>query len=211
MFTTPISYLYIIDLLGVSVFAISGALSAGRKGLDLFGVLIISVVSAIGGGTLRDLLLNRHPIFWIDDPTYLFVIICSSIFTLIYVRRNKPPLKALLIADALGLSFFTIMGTQIAESFELHSIISVLMGVITGVAGGMIRDILSAEVPLILRRDIYATAAICGAALYIILVGINFPKNLASVIGLIIIFVLRLAAIIWKFRLPVFKLPEEPS
>ena len=92
---------YILDLLGVFVFAISGSLTAGRKGLDLLGVIIISVVTAIGGGTLRDLLLNHHPIFWIIDPGYLVVIVFASLITLLYVRFNKPPGKALLIADAI--------------------------------------------------------------------------------------------------------------
>src|SRR5918998_745786 len=103
-----------MDLLGVAVFAVSGALAAGRKSLDLLGVLVIAVVTAIGGGTIRDLLLNRHPIFWIADPTYLVVICIAAALTIVYVRLRAPPGNSLLVADALGLALFTITGAQIA-------------------------------------------------------------------------------------------------
>lgn len=117
----------------------------------------------------------------------------------------------MLIADALGLAFFTIAGTQIAEAANLSFIISVIMGAITGVAGGVIRDILSSEVPLILRRDIYATAAFFGAIIYLLL-KLYFYSNLIPVlVGIITIVILRLLAIVWGLRLPVFKLPKEPS
>ena len=208
MFQNLESIQYLIDLLGVAVFAISGSLAAGRKGLDLFGVIIISVVTAIGGGTIRDILLDRHPIFWINDPGYLILIFISALLTLVYVRYNKPPAKALLIADALGLAFFTIAGTQIAESTNLHPIIIVVMGTITGVAGGVVRDILSAEIPLILRRDIYATAAIGGSVIYLISNSLEFGKNLSVITGVITVIGLRFLAIIWEIRLPVFRLPE---
>ena len=107
-----IQLLYILDLFGVAVFAISGALAAGRKSLDLLGVVIIAVVTAIGGGTTRDLLLDRHPIFWIADPTYLSVIIGAALITIWYTRYKEPPEKALVLADALGLAVFTITGAQ---------------------------------------------------------------------------------------------------
>lgn len=211
MFHHTFSLPYLFDLAGVFVFAISGALSAGRKGLDLLGVMVISVVTAIGGGTLRDILLGRHPIFWIADPDYLYVIIAAALFTIFYVRMRKPPGNALLIADALGLAFFTLTGTQIAESANLQPIIIVIMGTMTGVAGGVIRDVLSAEVPLILRRDIYATAAISGSLIYLILKYIGVQGDIAFSTGLIIVVILRLLAIIKGLRLPVFKLPVEPK
>ncbi|HKI77352.1 MAG TPA: trimeric intracellular cation channel family protein [Ignavibacteriaceae bacterium] len=211
MFHQSFSLIYLVDLAGVAVFSISGALSAGRKGLDLLGVLVISIVTAIGGGTLRDLLLNRHPIFWIADPDYLIIIIAAALFTIFYVRLRKPPGNALLIADALGLSFFVISGTQIAETAGMHPIIIIIMGTMTGVAGGVIRDILSAEVPLILRRDIYATAAILGSGIYLISQQLGAVKEIAFFAGFITIVVLRLLAIIKGLRLPVFKLPVEPK
>jgi uncharacterized membrane protein YeiH len=202
--------IYFLDLLGVAVFAISGALAAGRKSLDLLGVLVIAVVTAIGGGTLRDLLLDRHPIFWIADPTYLIVISVAALLTLAYVRLRRPPGNWLLIADAFGLALFTIMGARIAESAGLSPLIVVLMGTMTGVAGGVLRDVLSAEVPLILRRDIYATAAIAGASLYLVVQAIGFGPVAATATGVASIAVLRLLAILRGLRLPVFRLPEEP-
>ena len=201
---------YLLDLLGVAVFAISGALSAGRKGLDLLGVLVIAVVTAIGGGTIRDLLLDRHPIFWIADPTYLVVITIAAVLSIAYVRVWPAPRNSLLIADAFGLALFTITGAQIAEAAGLSTMIVVLMGTITGVAGGVLRDVLSAEVPLILRRDIYATAAIAGASLYLLVQEIGFGRPAAAVLGMAAVAVLRLLAILRGLRLPVFRLPQEP-
>jgi uncharacterized membrane protein YeiH len=203
--------IYLLDLLGVAVFAISGVLAAGRKSLDLLGVIVIAVVTAIGGGTLRDLLLDRHPIFWIADPTYLVVISISALLTLSYVRVRPPPGNSLLIADALGLALFTITGAQIAEAAGLSPIIVVLMGTITGVAGGVLRDVLSAEVPLILRRDIYATAAIAGATLYLFLQEIGLSRSGAASIGMTAVALLRFLAILRGMRLPVFRLPQEPQ
>ncbi|MGD9489698.1 MAG: trimeric intracellular cation channel family protein [Calditrichaceae bacterium] len=211
MFHSPFTLLNILDLMGVAVFAVSGALAAGRKGLDLLGVLVIAAVTAVGGGTLRDLLLDRHPIFWIDDPGFLIVIMGASVFAIVYVRLRKPPGNALLIADALGLALFTIAGTQIAETAGLHPVIIVLMGTMTGVAGGVIRDVLSAEVPLILRRDIYATAAISGSSLYLLIQLFGVSRYIAVGVGLLTVVILRAMAILWGLRLPVFRLPQKPN
>ena len=203
------SVLYLFDLLGVAVFAIRGALSAGRKGLDLLGVIVISIVTSIGGGTIRDVLLGHHPIFWIKDPTYVLIIIIASVFTLFYIRFNKPPFNALLIADAIGLAFFTITGTQIAESAGLHPILIIIMGTITGTAGGVLRDVLSAEIPLILKRDIYATAAISGSIVYLLAEFVDIPNLYSALLGIITVVILRALAIIWGIRLPVFKLSDD--
>jgi len=199
--------LYILDLAGVAVFSMSGALAAGRKGMDFLGVVVIAALTAVGGGTLRDLLLDRHPIFWIDDPTYLFVIIVAALLTLCYVRLRPPPGNALLLADALGLALFTISGAQIAEAAKLSPIIVVLMGTMTGVAGGVLRDILSAEIPLILRRDIYATAAISGASLYLLVQALGVARPWAFGMGIAVVVVLRLLAMLWDLRLPIFRVP----
>ena len=206
---TPASILYILDLIGVAVFAVSGALVAGRKSLDLLGVVIIAVVTAIGGGTIRDVLLDRSPIFWIDNTTYLLVIIAAAVFTTIYTRYRKPPLRALLIADAFGLALFTVSGAQIAEQAGLPWLSVVLMGAITGAAGGVIRDVLCAEVPLILRRDIYATAAIAGGGCYVVLQGLGLGEITATLAGMAVVVALRFSAIIWGLQLPVFRLQDD--
>jgi len=200
--------LYVLDLIGVAVFAVSGALAAGRKSLDLLGVVVLAVVTAIGGGTVRDLLLDRHPIFWIAHPVYLVVIVASALLTMAYVRVRAPRRDLLLIADALGLALFTLSGTQIAEEAGISGIVAVLMGAITGTAGGVVRDVLSAEIPLVLRRDIYATAAIAGSSVYLVLQFAGMPRPLASLTGMAVVVALRLAAILWGLHLPVFSLPE---
>lgn len=200
--------LYVLDLLGVAVFATSGALAAGRARLDLLGVVVIASVTAIGGGTLRDLLLNRHPIFWIRDPTYLVVTTAAAVLTVLVMRLQAPPGNALLVADALGLALFAISGAQIAEAAGLSPIIVVLMGTMTGVAGGVLRDVLTAQVPLILRGDLYATAAIAGIALYLALTALGVPGSWAFGVGLAAVATLRLLAIVWRLRLPIFRLSE---
>jgi uncharacterized membrane protein YeiH len=201
---------YFIDLAGVAVFAISGVLAAGRKGLDLLGVAVIAVVTAIGGGTLRDVLLDRHPIFWIANPAYLWVILAATVVTLGYVRLWIASRRALLIADALGLAFFTIGGVEIAQQTGHSDLIAVLMGTITGVAGGVIRDVLLGEIPLIFRPGrLYATAAIVGAALYVLLAGHGVAREAAALAGMGIIAALRLGAIYWRLELPAVSLPED--
>jgi len=201
--------LYLLDLIGVAVFAVSGAMVAARKEFDLLGVAVIATVTAIGGGTIRDVLLDRHPVFWIREPAYLLVILSAAALTLLYARFRKPPRISLLIADALGLALFTISGAQIAEERNLSGIIVVVMGTITGSAGGLLRDVLSAEVPLVLRQaDLYATAAIVGATAYLMLQAAGLEPTHAALLGMAMIMALRLAAILWKLRLPVFRMPE---
>jgi uncharacterized membrane protein YeiH len=194
--------LYLLDLLGVAVFAASGALAAGRKSMDLLGVIVIATVTAVGGGTLRDLLLDRHPVFWMADPLYLLVILGASGVTLAYVRWRRPPVNALAIADAFGLGLFTVGGAQIAERAGMSAVIVTLLATMTAVAGGVLRDVLSAEVPLILRRDIYATASICGAVSYLSVKGLGIGESQAVVVGVLVVVALRLAAIAWRLQLP---------
>jgi uncharacterized membrane protein YeiH len=201
------SLLFALNLLGAAVFAVSGVLAAGRKGLDLLGVLVVAIVTAIGGGTIRDLLLDRHPLFWFHETEHLVVIVAASLLTLLYLRFRRPPDRSLLIADALGLALFTIGGTQIAVTAELPAVIAVIMGVITGVAGGVVRDVLTAEIPLILREGhLYATAAIAGASLYLFLVAAGIPRPLPTLLGMMTVVLLRFASILWGVRLPVFAL-----
>jgi uncharacterized membrane protein YeiH len=199
--------LELIDYAGVAVFAVSGALAAARKNLDLLGVVVIATVTAIGGGTVRDVLLDRV-VFWIAHSNHLYVILFASLATVIYTRRFHPPDRALAVMDALGLAFFTISGAQIAEGLEHTGVVVVVMGTLTGVAGGVLRDVLTGEIPLILRKgQIYATAAIVGAAVYLLLQG-PVDRTAAALVGMVAIAAIRLGAIIWNWTLPVFSLPR---
>lgn len=199
-------YLYVLDLLGVAVFAISGALAAGRRRLDLIGVVVLASVTAVGGGTVRDLLLDRHPIFWLADARYLIVIITAALATVVLVRRTRVPGITLDIADALGLALFSIAGTQVAERAGLPALSCVLLGAVTGAAGGAIRDVLTAQVPLVLQRgSLYATAAIAGTSLYILLARLEVMRPVPVLVGMAAVAGLRLAAIWWGLQLPVFE------
>jgi uncharacterized membrane protein YeiH len=198
--------LYFIDLAGVAVFAVSGVLAAGRKKLDLFGVVVLAIVTAIGGGTLRDVLMDRGQVFWMDDPTYLAVIITVALLTVAWARRRHTPEHALELADAAGLAFFVVSGAQIAQEAGLPALSVLLVGVITGTAGGMIRDILTAEIPFILRhRQLYATAAMAGVGVYLLLGWIGAPSALSSLLGMLTTFSLRLASIYLDVRVPAFE------
>lgn len=205
---TPL-LLYALDLVGVAVFAVSGALAAGRKGLDLIGVLVLGLVTAIGGGTIRDVLLDRHPIFWLADPAYVLVITAASLLTVLWTRRFRPPAAALLVADALGLALFSVSGAQVAERMGLNAVACVVLGTVTGAAGGAVRDVLSAEVPLVLRRgELYATAAIAGTGTYFALAWLGAPRGVATGVGMAVVAAVRLASIRWGVQLPVYRLGE---
>lgn len=200
--------LYWLDLLGVAVFAVSGVLASGRAGLDLLGMVVIAAVTAIGGGTLRDLLLNRHPIFWIRDTRYLGVILVTAFATLLYVHAFVVPATALQVADALGLALFAITGAQIAEQARLSPLIVVLTGTMTGTAGGVMRDILTNEVPMLLRGGIYGSAAIGGIALYLLLQKAGLSRRVAFFAGLALAFALRLGGIYGGWNLPTVNTPS---
>ncbi len=197
--------LYYFDLAGVAVFAASGVLAARDRDLDLLGVLVVAAITAIGGGTLRDLLLDRHPIFWVTDARYLVVIIAAALLTVAYVRVLPPPRATLLVADALGLALFALSGAQLAEAAQCPPLIVVLMGTMTGVTGGVLRDVITAQVPLILRREIYATAAIGGIAVYLTLHALGMPRAPAFWAGMIVVVAMRLLAIRWGLHLPLFR------
>ncbi len=202
--------LYLLDLVGVAVFAVSGAIAAGRKHFDVLGVAAIATVTGIGGGTLRDLLLDRNPVFWIKDPTYLLVTLSAAALTLVYSRFRTPPNRSLLIADAFGLALFTISGAQVAEARDLPGVIVVIMGTMTGTAGGLLRDVLSGEVPLLFRQaDLYATAAIAGATIYLLLQSVGLERTPAALAGMGVVIALRMGAIFWRLRLPVFPVSAE--
>lgn len=197
----PRTLLYLLDLIGVAVFAISGALTAAHAGMDLLGGVALAAITAIGGGTLRDVLLNRHPIFWIRDSRYLAVIVATALLSMLWSAFLPPLGHALLAADALGLALFAISGAQVAEAGGHSPIVVVLMGTMTGTAGGMLRDMMSAQVPLIFRQDIYASAAIAGIVVYLLLKAAGLRLSWAIAVGVLVILGLRLGAVLWGWHL----------
>lgn len=198
-----------LDFAGVAAGAVAGALVAGRRQFDWLGVAIIAGVTAIGGGTVRDLLLAR-PVFWIANPAYLQVTLAATAFTLLYARQRRIPERVLETADALGLALFGIAGARIAQGLGHDGVIAVVMGVITGAFGGLLRDVLCNDIPMIFRQgQFYATAIILGCSLYIGLAAVGIERDIAAGLGMLAIFGIRIAAIIWNLRLPIFRLPPE--
>ena len=200
-----------LDLFGVTVFAITGSLAAGRKQMDLLGVVVLAIVTALGGGTIRDLVLGAMPVFWVSAPIYVLLASSTAILVFFIVRFYSMPYKVLSVADAVGLSIFTVVGTQKALAFETHVVIAIVMGVMTGVVGGMIRDILSGEIPLILKREIYATASLCGAITFSCIYILLQNQNLAIITSIVITLGLRLSAIKWNLSLPLFTSRDKQS
>jgi uncharacterized membrane protein YeiH len=206
----------VLDMLGVAVFAVSGALAGGRKHLDLIGVMVLATVTGVGGGTLRDVLLDRTPVFWINEPAYILVCLASAGATAIYITRGHSTRssrrQALLYADALGLAFFAISGAQVAQAVGHGGLIAIIMGTMTGVAGGAIRDVLAAEIPLVMKQgELYATAAIAGIAAYLALDATGIPRFPAELCGMTVVALLRVASIRWKLRLPVLRKSDDPA
>lgn len=195
--------LYGVGLAAVAVNAASGVLEAGRKPFDLFGMVVVSLAAALGGGSLRDVLLDRK-VFWIDDPAYLITAIVTGLATFALVRLVRLPARLFLLPDALGLALFTVIGTQAALDVGAHWLVASLMGVITGVFGGILRDMLCNEVPLVFSGELYATASWAGALLLVGLVATGVPMGWAALAGGATVLVIRLCAIVFKWRLPVF-------
>lgn len=199
--------LVFLDWFGIVVFAISGTLAAGRKNLDVFGTVVIAWVTAVGGGTLRDVLLGLAPVFWIREPRYVVVPVLTALATLLAVRRCRVPRRTLLVCDAIGLGFFAIAGCQRTLPVTHSFVIVVMMGAMSGVAGGAIRDVLCGDIPTILRTEIYATAALAGCALYYALWKLGTADGVSLAAGAALIIVLRLASLRLSADLPMPSLP----
>lgn len=196
---------YWMDICAVAVCAITATIEAGRKEMDLFGVLVVGLVSGVGGGTVRDTLLGRLPVFWIGDETYLVSALVAGLSAFFVARKVRLPANFFLIPDAVGMALFTVIGSGIATQLGFSWLICALMGVITAVSGGIIRDVLCNEIPLIFRTEIYATASLSGALLMIFLTQNGVSSNSAALLAMLLIVAVRLAAIRWQIHLPRFK------
>ena len=194
----------ILDLTGTAAFAISGALFAIKKRMDSFGVLIIAFVTAVGGGTLRDMLIDVESITWMRDLNYIYVIFASVICAIIFRKKIGYLSKSLFLFDAIGLGIFTIIGTEIGLQYDFHPMICVVLGMITATFGGVIRDTLSNEIPLIFQKEIYATACIIGASTYLVLNEFHIDRDLIHILTTIMVITVRLIAVKFKLKLPTF-------
>lgn len=209
--STPLAMMLVSNLIatlewgGMVVFAMSGALVASRKQMDVFGFILLACATGIGGGTLRDLLLGLTPVFWISQPAYLVVCVGVAILTFFTAHIPQSRLKLLLWLDAFGMALFAVVGAEKALDAGAGPTIAVAMGVVTASFGGIIRDILGGEAPIVLRREIYVTAAFLGCVAYVGLIGLGMGAAVAAVAGFLVTLITRGAALIWGWSLPVYK------
>ncbi|WP_285058936.1 trimeric intracellular cation channel family protein [Pedobacter ginsengisoli] len=199
-----ISTMEAIEILGTISFAISGSFAAMQRRLDPFGVLIIAFVTSIGGGTVRDLLLGDTPVAWMRDVNYCLLILLSSIATIFFKTHIKKFKVTLFLFDSMGLGLFTILGVQKGISFGLSPGICIALGTITGCFGGIIRDTLLNTIPLIFRKEVYATACILGGLLYFLLLYFDLKEDIAKVVVIAAIFAFRIVVVRYKVALPKF-------
>lgn len=200
----PTHFLYIIDILGTISFAVSGAFLAMDKKLDPFGVLVISFVTAIGGGTLRDMLIGNLPVGWLQNETASIVIFSSAVAAMIFGRYFKYLSTTLFLFDALGLGLFTVVGIKLGIEKNFSMGICIALGTITACFGGVVRDVLLNNIPLLFRKEIYAMACIAGGLIYFLLRYFKVNTDLVTILCILIIFTIRILAVRYKLSLPQF-------
>ena len=203
-----LSVLYII---GITAEAMTGALSAGRRKMDWFGVMLVASATAIGGGTVRDILLGHYPIGWVKNPEYLAITCIAGVLTTGLAKWVIKFKGVFIRLDALGLIVFSIIGTKVALDMDLHPGICLVSALVTGVFGGLLRDLICRQTPLVLHQELYASVALIASGLYLILLEFNIPDVTATLITLIAGYLLRMAAVRFKWRLPSFHLENESS
>ena len=195
-------FIEVFDYIGTLVFAISGTLTAANKRLDFFGATVIGFVTAVGGGTLRDMMLGDEPVAWMRTINYSLVIIVGVLITILFSKQVMKLRRTLFLFDTIGIAIFTIIGLNKALSFGIHPALAVMMGLTSAVVGGVIRDTLTNEVPLIFHKEIYATACIAGGLVYLLLLQFQVDELVNQSITIISIIVVRILAVHYNIALP---------
>ena len=193
-----------LNVIGLFVFAISGALTALRNDMDVFGVSMIAFVTGVGGGTIRDVLLGSFPVWWIAAPSAVFICLAGAAVATAAQPLIHSRLKTLIWADAMGLAVFSVLGAQAALAANAPAVIAIFMGAVTATFGGVVRDVLLNEPPLILKQDIYATAALIGAGVYVGLIAAGLSESPAAIVAALATFAIRAAAIVFNIPSPKF-------
>ena len=207
-FIFPDILLYFLDMVGVIACAIAGTLLAQHKGFDIAGCILVSMVNAIGGGTLRDMALDRHPLFWMTDLNYIIVITLTSLVLQIFFHLYHKIDTALKFFDAIGLAAFSVIGFNIALAQDMSPVIAIMMAVWTAIIGGLLRDIICNEIPLLLQREIYITASIVGSLTYLVLDQLDINTAVNEFIMLFVIFAVRMLALKFDWHLPSIRLVD---
>ena len=204
----PLTWLTALDWFGIAIFAVTGALVASRKQMDIFGFIMLGAATGIGGGSLRDLMLGQLPVFWVVEPVSLIICIVVSAATFFLAHIPESRYRALLWLDAAGLALFCVVGADKALAAGAGGFIAVAMGVMTATFGGVIRDIRGGESPRILRKEIYVTAALAGASAYVVLVALGVSNAVATGAGFALCFSIRALALHFHWSLPVYRARE---
>jgi uncharacterized membrane protein YeiH len=199
---------YFLDIIGIIAFAISGSLAAMHKKMDPFGVFIIAFATAVGGGTLRDVLIGAQPVFWMKNTDVIYFIAASYTFAIVFRKKLKYLNKSLFLFDSIGLALYTIMGTEIGLKANFHPIIIISIATMSASFGGVIRDILCNEIPVIFRKEIYATACVLGSIMFLALHNLNVNSAIIYVSTTFLIIAIRLVAVRFKLTLPTFYTKE---
>ncbi|MBM3529313.1 MAG: trimeric intracellular cation channel family protein [Alphaproteobacteria bacterium] len=200
-----------LDLFGTAVFAVTGALVASRKRMDIVGFMLLGAATGVGGGSVRDMMLGLMPVFWVKEPLYLAICVGVAAATFFVAHVPESRYRALLWLDAAGLAFFCVVGADKALAAGVGAFIAIAMGVVTATIGGAIRDVLGGESPLILRKEIYVTAALAGACTYVALAALSAPQAVSAVAGFAGCFVIRALALRHGWSLPVYRAREGRS
>ncbi len=204
-----VSLFTILDILGTIAFAISGALSAIHRKLDLFGIFIVAFVTALGGGILRDILIGSTPVWWMSNTYILHFISGSTIFAILFRNKIGYLAKSLFLFDTIGLGVFTIIGVEIGIQANLDPLVSVVLGTMTGCFGGVIRDILCNEIPVIFRKEIYAIASLVGGVCFVILFYLEVASNIIYISTIALVIIIRIVAVRFTISLPNFTIKKE--
>ena len=194
-----------VYLIAITAEAMSGALAAGRRNMDLFGVAVIAFLTALGGGTVRDILLGNFPVTWTQHPSYIYMTLTGGLVTIAIARFMRHLRQLFLVLDAIGLVAFTIIGCNVALDLGYEPIVVVMSGITTGIFGGIIRDIMCGRVPQVLRREIYACVSLVVALLYLFLLRQGVGEGVTQLAAFSVGLLLRMAAIRWRVSLPVFR------
>lgn len=203
----PRSLLFLFDMIGIVACSVSGTILAKHKNFDVFGCLLVSMVTAIGGGTVRDVILDRHPLFWMVDMNYLLVITASSLAMQMFFHPNSKRVeKFVKISDSIGLSAFTLIGIKVAQTMGANIPVSLLLGVITIIVGGIIRDMICNEIPLVLQQEIYISAALAGGMLYFGMQALGIIGWISEITTMLTIFSIRMLALRYDWQFPSIEL-----
>lgn len=197
-----VDVIYLLDMIGIIACAVAGTLLAMKKGFDFFGCILVSMVNAIGGGTVRDVILDRHPLFWTLDLSYLYVITITSLLAQVFIDYLHNIDGAMKFFDAIGLAAFSVIGFTVTQGMGASAEICILLAVLTSIAGGIMRDMICNEIPLVLQKEIYISASIIGSCVHLLMQSLNIAHTVADFSMLLVIFTVRMLAVRFDWHLP---------